>query len=108
MNLEVGNIVTTTNAPDTHKRVCRAFAQNTAITLEWWDETGPKEEHIHRGHCRYIADKPTKQFLEMKELWEQASKKFHDEHPDKPKNVANPNTKRKVHFGGNHENGGAK
>lgn len=105
MTFTIGHIVVTRNDPTTHKMVVDSLSGY--VKLEWYDELGLQQESVGEKHCIHKDDKPTKQYLEMKSVWEAARKKHHDEVAAKAKRVSNPNAKRKVHFGGNHGNGGA-
>jgi uncharacterized protein YodC (DUF2158 family) len=105
MTFTIGHIVVTRKDPTTHKMVVDCLSGY--VKLEWYDELGPQHECVGEQRCIHKDNKPTKQWLEKKEIWETARQKHHEERAVKPKRVSNPSTKRKVHFGGNHGNGGA-
>ena len=73
--LELGFIVTTTN--DTHKKVVKVLGE--IVTLEFYSETGREFENVSASKCHFVSDKVTKQFLEMKSLFQGGRKSFYSE-----------------------------
>lgn len=71
-----GAIVTTTGS-DIHKRI--VAINGTRFDLEFYSEIGRQVETVSAIHLTFVASQPTKQFLELKVLFENASHSFHNE-----------------------------
>ncbi len=81
MTFETGNIITTPNS-DAHKKIVR-LSESTA-TLEFYTEVGREEDTVPltskgKSNLHFISHEETKQWQEMKALFEKGAKSFHAE-----------------------------
>lgn len=76
--MEIGNIVTTKN-DDTHKRIIGI--DENRLTLEFYEMTGRQVIFVSLvpENIGFVSQHVTKQWLEMKTLWENGVHSFHNE-----------------------------